>query len=87
MVRAVLISRQDNLAPSQQSCAPLPCAGGGGRKAGNGLILVFDFGGGTLDVSMLGLSDGVFVTLAIAGMTVSACGSSKPLRLLHLQLA
>jgi stress 70 chaperone-associated protein len=45
----------------------VPCCGGGGRKAGNGLILVFDFGGGTLDVSMLGLSDGVFVTLAIAG--------------------
>ena len=45
-------------------------AGGGGRKAGNGLILVFDFGGGTLDISMLGLSDGVFVTLAIAGMLV-----------------
>ena len=48
-------------------CVLSQCAGGGGRKAGNGLILVFDFGGGTLDVSMLGLSDGVFVTLAIAG--------------------
>ena len=47
------------------------CAGGGGRKAGNGLILVFDFGGGTLDVSMLGLSDGVFVTLAIAGKSTT----------------
>ena len=47
------------------------CAGGGGRKAGNGLILVFDFGGGTLDVSMLGLSDGVFVTLAIAGTSAT----------------
>ena len=45
----------------------VPCCGGGGRPAGNGLILVFDFGGGTLDVSMLGLSDGIFVTLAIAG--------------------
>ena len=51
----------------------VPCCGGSGaggsgaRQAGNGLILVFDFGGGTLDVSMLGLSEGVFVTLAIAG--------------------
>ena len=51
----------------------VPCCGGSGaggsgaRRAGNGLILVFDFGGGTLDVSMLGLSEGVFVTLAIAG--------------------
>ena len=50
---------------------PCMCAGGGGRKAGNGLILVFDFGGGTLDVSMLGLSDGVFVTLAIAGTSAT----------------
>jgi len=43
--------------------------GGGGSNAGEKNILVFDLGGGTFDVSLLTVDNGVFEVLATAGDT------------------
>ncbi len=37
------------------------------KKAGETTVLIFDLGGGTFDVSLLSIDDGVFEVLAIAG--------------------
>lgn len=45
------------------------CLAYGLEKKSSGLMVVFDFGGGTFDISILRLSDGVFEVLATAGDT------------------
>jgi len=37
------------------------------KKAGTNIVIVIDFGGGTLDVSLLYVQGGMFVTMAMAG--------------------
>jgi heat shock protein 5 len=39
------------------------------KKGGERTILVYDLGGGTFDVSLLSIDDGVFEVLATAGDT------------------
>lgn len=39
------------------------------KKGGESQIIVYDFGGGTFDVSLLSIDDGVFEVLATAGDT------------------
>jgi endoplasmic reticulum chaperone BiP len=49
--------------------AALACHGGRGKTGSESKLIVYDLGGGTFDVSLLSIYDGVFKVLATAGDT------------------
>jgi heat shock protein 5 len=48
------------------------------KKGGESQIIVYDLGGGTFDVSLLSIDDGVFEVLATAGDTHLGGEDSRP---------